>query len=157
VNINVTCEIALYFVPKAVGARTASVVVTDNAGNVTNATQTIAVTGTATGAAQISFSKTALTFTTQKAGSISAGQSITVTNTGNATLTVSSAALGGSNPGDFMEFNGCSSVAAGDSCELVVFFMPTATGARSATVVFTDNANGVTNATQTITLSGTGD
>ena len=157
VAVNASCEIALYFVPKAAGSRTASVIVTDNAGNVTNATQTLPVTGTATGTAQISFSKTALTFTTQKVGTLSTGQAITVTNTGNATLTVSSVALSGTNPGDYMQFNGCSSVAAGDSCELVVFFEPTATGTRTASVVFTDNANGATNATQTVTLTGTGD
>jgi len=38
-----------------------------------------------------------------------------------------------------------------------VFFEPTATGTRTASVVFTDNANGATNATQTVTLTGTGD
>jgi len=157
VNVNATCEIALYFAPKAVGALNASVVVTDNAGNVTNATQSIPVTGTGTGTAQISFSKTALTFAAQKVGTLGPGQSITVTNTGNATLTISTIALSGADPGDYMQFNGCSSVAAGDTCELVVFFEPTATGTRTASVVFTDNAKGVTNATQSVTLTGTGD
>ena len=157
VAIGGSCDIALYFVPKAVGSRTASVVVTDNANNVTNATQTLAVTGTATGTPQISFSKSTLTFDTQKVGTLSAGQSIVVTNTGNAPLTVSSVTLSGTDPGDYMEFNGCSSIAAGDTCELVVFFEPTAAGTRTAGVVFTDNANGATNAKQTVNLSGTGD
>jgi hypothetical protein len=38
----------------------------------------------------------------------------------------------------------------------VVFFKPTATGSRPATLTFTDNANNATGAHQVVTLSGTG-
>jgi hypothetical protein len=151
-----SCEIALYFVPKAAGARTASVIVTDNANNVANSTQTIPITATATGTPTIAFSATSLVYAAQKVGSLSAGKSITISNTGTAPLTVTSVALSGANPADYMQFNTCTSVGAGDTCVLAVFFLPTATGTRTANVVFTDNANGVANATQAITLSGTG-
>ena len=151
-----SCEIILYFVPKGVGARTATITVTDNAGNVANTKQTIAVTGTATGTPTATLSGTAMTFATTKVGALSAGQSITLTNTGNAPLTVASVALSGTNPGDFMQFNTCTNIPAGDNCVLAVFFIPTATGARAATVTFTDNSGGTAGAKQTVTLKGTG-
>ena len=155
---NGTCEIALDFTPKGTGARTASVVVTDNAGGVAGTTQSLPVTGTATGAPQVSLSVTSLAFGTDKVGTESGVQFVTLTNTGNATLSVSGVVLAGTNPGDFGEFDGCSTtLGGGDSCVIAAFFKPTATGARSASVTITDNANNVTGSKQTITLSGTGD
>ena len=151
-----TCEIAFYFVPATVGSLSSTVVITDNAGNVTNATQTFTVTGVATGAPQVSLSGTALAFGTVKVGTESSGLAVTLTNTGNAPLTVSSVALGGTDPGDYSPFNTCTSVSAGSSCMAVVFFKPTATGSRPATLTFTDNANNATGAHQVVTLSGTG-
>jgi len=69
-------------------------------------------------------------------------------------LSLSSIALTGANPGDFAQTNTCgTSVAAGASCTISVTFDPTASGSRSASVSFTDNANG---SPQSLGLSGTG-
>jgi hypothetical protein len=155
VNIGASCDIALYFLPKAAGARAATVVVTDNANNVTNATQSIAVTGTGTGTPTASLSATTLAFGTVKVGALSGGKSVTLTNTGNAPLTVASVALSGDSS-DYIEFNTCSTVASGDTCVLAVFFEPTATGSRPATITFTDDSGGTAGAKQTVTLTGTG-
>jgi hypothetical protein len=152
-----SCEIALYFIPTASGTRTATVVVTDNAGNVSGAKQTLTVTGTATGTPQATLSLTTMAFGTVKVGTQANGQAVTLTNTGNSPLTVTSVALTGTDPGDYSLFNTCSSVSEGSSCIAVVFFKPTATGPRPATLTFTDNANNVAGTKQTVTLTGTGD
>jgi hypothetical protein len=69
-------------------------------------------------------------------------------------LSLSSIALTGANAGDFAQSNTCgTSVAAGASCTVSVTFDPTASGSRSASVSFTDNANG---SPQSLGLSGTG-
>ncbi len=157
VAVGATCEIAFYFVPATPGTLSAPIVITDNAGNVTNATQTFTVTGVATGAPQVSLSGTTLAFGTVKAGTESSGLAVTLTNTGNSPLTVTSVALGGTDPGDYSLFNTCTTVSAGSSCVAVVFFKPTATGSRPATLTFNDNANNATGAKQAVTLTGTGD
>jgi hypothetical protein len=109
---------------------------------------------TTTAAPAVSFSPTSLTFAAQAIGTTSAPQSITVTNTGNAGLFISSAAV--PNTLDFTEVNdGCSglTLAAGTSCSVSITFSPTASGTRSAAFTLTDNA---ANSPQTVPITGTG-
>ena len=80
-------------------------------------------------------------------------------NTGTAPLTFTATpTLGGTNPGDFY-FSPYSCPGSGGqllpntSCQLYIYFQPTANGSRSATVTLTDSASG---SPQTITLTGTG-
>jgi FlaG/FlaF family flagellin (archaellin) len=87
-------------------------------------------------------------------GARSAAQSIKVSNSGTAALSISKITIGGTNPGDFAQTNTCgSSVAAGGSCAISVTFAPTAAGTRSASVSVSDDASG---SPQTVPLSGTG-
>jgi hypothetical protein len=68
-----------------------------------------------------------------------------LSNTGNAPLSISALALGGTNSGDFIESHTCpvgASLAAGANCSISVRFAPTATGTRSAAVALTSNAAG---------------
>jgi hypothetical protein len=75
---------------------------------------------------------------------------VTITNSGNAALTVSSVAV----TGDFAQTNTCNaSVAAGGTCTIMVTFTPTAAGTRTGTLSITDNATG---SPQSVTLTGTG-
>jgi hypothetical protein len=107
-----------------------------------------------TSAPAVSFSPTSLSLGSQIVSTTSPTQSITLTNTGNASLTISGITLAGTNPGDFHQTNSCgSSLAAGSSCSITVSFTPSASGARSATVSVSDNATG---SPQTAGLSGTG-
>jgi hypothetical protein len=63
-------------------------------------------------------------------------------------------ALAGANAGDFVQTNTCpATLAAGASCTASVTFTPTATGARAASLSFTDDASGTPH---TVALSGTG-
>jgi hypothetical protein len=79
---------------------------------------------------------------------------VTLNNTGNASLSLTSVAITGTNAGDFAQTNDCgNSVAAGGDCTISVTFTPTASGTRTASVTITDNASG---SPQTVTLTGTG-
>lgn len=86
----------------------------------------------------------------------SAPQAVTMTNSGSAPLVISSTSLGGADAGDFhVNSDGCggATVAPGASCTAMVTFAPSATGARTAQIAFTDNASG---SPHTAFLTGTG-
>jgi hypothetical protein len=98
------------------------------------------------------FSPTSLSFGNQNINTTSAGQSFTLTNCGNATLTIGGIALVTGT--QFSQSNTCgASLAANASCTITAKFAPTATGAQSDSVSFTDNASG---SPQLVSLTGTG-
>jgi uncharacterized membrane protein len=81
-------------------------------------------------------------------------QSVTLTNSGNAALSITGISVAGTNPGDFRQTNSCgSSLVAGGNCSIDLTFTPTATGSRSATLSVGDNATGNP---QSVSLAGTG-
>jgi hypothetical protein len=83
-------------------------------------------------------------------GSTSSAQTVTLTNTGNALLTITGIAVSG----DFSETSTCgSSLAAGASCKISVKFAPTATGTRTGAVTIDDSAAG---SPHIVSLTGTG-
>jgi len=101
-----------------------------------------------------SLSAAGLNYGNQNVGTTSNAQTATVTNTGSATLYISSRTITGSNPGDFSETDNCgSSLLAGASCTASVTFTPVASGPRTAALSFTDNASG---SPHNLNLSGTG-
>jgi hypothetical protein len=156
VAASASCTINVTFTPTATGTRSASVSITDNA---SGSPHTVALSGSGTSAPApvVSLSPTSLSFGNQNVGTTSTAQTVTLTNSGNAALTISSISLAGSNPGDFAQSNTCptgsSTLAAGSNCTISVTFSPTASGSRSASVSITDNASGSPHA---VSLSGTG-
>jgi hypothetical protein len=91
-----------------------------------------------------------LTFATQAVGTASGAQTITVTNSGMAALTVSQVAM----TGDFTETDNCvGTVAVGASCTVQVSFLPTAMGTRTGMVTIYGNVAG---GQATAVLSGVG-
>jgi hypothetical protein len=85
---------------------------------------------------------------------VSTSQVVTLTNTGNASLSVSGLAFTGANAGDFAEADTCSpAVAAGGTCTIAILFTPAASGTRTAALSITDNASG---SPQSVSLSGSG-
>src|SRR5262249_51790130 len=114
----------------------------------------IPLTGTGVRAPVASVAPTGLAFGSQVIGTTSAPMSVTVTNTGNADLHVSSAGIGGANAGDFaIASNGCGTVAPSANCRISVTFTPSASGARSASLTITDDAAG---SPRSVALSGQG-
>jgi len=109
-----------------------------------------------TGTPSVTFTPTSLTFGAQAINTTSAPQSITITNTGNGSLFINSAATRGANPLDFTQVDdGCSGLTlpAAASCSVAINFSPKATGTRSATFILTDNAPA---SPQTVPITGTG-
>jgi hypothetical protein len=116
-------------------------------------TQTVNGSGPA-----VSLSPSSLTFATTVVGSSSPAQSITLTNTGNATLDITlPIQITGTNSAEFKLVTSSSpcgsTLNAGASCIISVSFRPSAPGNATAAVSITDNAPG---SPQTAPLSGTG-
>ncbi len=140
------CTIQVTFTPTATGSRSGSVSITDNAAG---SPQRIALSGNGTAPA-VNLSTTILSFGDQVAGTPSAPQSVTLTNSGTTPLTIS----GITSTGDYAQSNNCgTTVVAGGKCTIQVTFTPTATGSRSGSVSITDNAAG---SPQHIALTGNG-
>jgi hypothetical protein len=114
------------------------------------------VTAPPVGAPIASISSTSITFASSNLGVASAGQSITLSNTGTAALTVAGVSLGGTNAADFSAAGTGACVAGGSlavatSCTVNLGFTPSMVGTRSASLTIT-HALGAS----TVTLSGTG-
>jgi hypothetical protein len=147
-----SCTINLTFAPTATGALNGTLTVTDNNNGVAGSTQTASLSGTGT-APVAALSTPSLSFGNQSVGTTSASQAITLNNTGNALLTITSIATSA----NYGATNNCGgSVAAGGSCTVNVTFTPTASGALNGTLTVTDNSNEVAGSTQTVSLTGTG-
>jgi len=155
-----SCSITVTFKPKATGTRSGTLTVTDNTGGVSGSTQVATLTGTGT-APVVSVVPTSLTFAPQIDSTSSPPQTITVSNaTGTAALSITGITISDANsdqPGGFTQTNNCgTSLAAGSSCTITVTFDPVYSGGYNDILTITDNNNGVSGSTQTVTLTGTG-
>ncbi len=126
------CTISVTFTPTQIGARTAILLVNDSA---------VTLSGTG-GFSAVAFNPTFINF-----GRLHVGQShtapITMTNTGNSTLDITSIAITGTSAADYSQSNNCgASVAPGASCTINATFAPIRTGLLLADVTMTDNAEG---------------
>jgi hypothetical protein len=146
------CTFQISFTPSALGFRTASIQIADNA---FNTPQAITLTGTGvTTAPGATLAPGAINFGNQAVGSASSSQTVTLTNTGNATLTINSIMITGPQSSEFAQTNTCGTgVASGAKCTISITFNPAAAGSRSATLNVADNAG---DSPQTVALTGTG-
>jgi len=148
-----TCTLTVTFTPTATGAATGSISVASNA-LASPSTIELQGSGTAAAAPTATLSPTTLSFGSVNTGVTSAAQMLTLSNTGNAALTISGITIGGANPTDFAETNTCgTSLAAGAMCTISVTFTPSLAASFAATVSVADNATG---SPQTATLTGSG-
>jgi hypothetical protein len=159
-----TCQFGVSFTPNGVGSVSTTLTITDNAGAVPGTEQTITLTGAGvTAATSVTVQPSSLSFTSQNVGTISAPQTVTITNTGTETLTITEFSVGSS-----LDFSvttsqtgssvpSCTSVvntlAVNQSCSVYVYFTPTASGTRTGTLSISDNAAG---SPQTVALTGIG-
>jgi hypothetical protein len=141
-----TCTVQVTFTPTSTGSRTGTITFTDSA---PTSPQTLMLSGTA-GAPSNTLSATSLTFAAQPVGSLSAAQTVTLTNGGNAAMVIS----GISATGDFSETNNCPSILAPSAtCTLTVKFTPAAGGTRTGSLIVSDNSLG---GPALVTLTGSG-
>ncbi len=146
-----TCTITVQFAPINLGSLTAVVSLTDNA---SNSPQSVSLSGSGVSSPSVSLSPTSLAFGNQVSGTISSAQSISLRNTGNGVLSITSISLTGGYPNQFVESNNCgTSLAAGAGCMINVQFAPINLGSLTAVVTLSDNAG---NSPQSVSLSGTG-
>ena len=132
-------------------AATATLTITDNA---TGSPQTVSLSAYAINP-QASLNPNSLTFSTQRVGTTSTAKTVTLTNTGNTTLTLGTVSISG----DFAIASGTTcvnsgTVAASANCVINVTFKPTRTGTRNGNLNITNNA---LSSPQTVNLSGKGD
>jgi hypothetical protein len=146
-----SCLLYVGFKPASAAALTATLSVTDNAAG---SPHKVTLTGTGTAAPTTKLSTTSITFPTTLHATTSAASTITLTNGGSSTMTLSSIALAGTNPTDFVELNTCgATLAPAATCNVYVAFRPAAAGAFKATLTISDNGAA---SPQSVTLAGTG-
>jgi sugar lactone lactonase YvrE len=144
-----SCSIAVTCSPTTSGALTATLAV-NFPSPIPQQMAGLSCTGIAPAAA---LTPSAYTFASTKVGSTAPSAPFTLSNSGTASLAISSITVTGTNGAAFpIASNGCgNSLAAGASCVFSVGFAPTIRGTQSATVTVVDSVG-----TQTSSLSGTG-
>jgi hypothetical protein len=147
--VGASCFYTLLFKPIAAGGQSTTFSVTDDAGIQSAA---LAGTGGQTAGPQAVLTPATGNFNSITAGTSSAPISFTLTNPGNAALTIFGINLTGANSAAFTSATTCGSrLAAGISCTILVTFGPTSTGTDTATLSVSDNAPGTP---QTSSLAG---
>src|SRR5579884_1486611 len=148
-----SCTIWVAVTPDSPGPKSASLVVGDNAAS---SPQSVSLSGDGLDSPVVQLAPSSLGFGSLQVGSTSSPQSVTLSNTGTAPLDLSSVTLGGADAADFGLTTTCQpqeGVAVGGSCSASVTFAPQSSGAKAATILFTDGAAG---SPQSVALSGTG-
>jgi hypothetical protein len=141
------CTATVTFTPTQKGTRNGSLTFTDNAPPGAQMVG-LAGTGLASGAY---FTPTSLAFGSQASGTTSAAKTVTLSDTGDTPLTISSIATAA----PFAQTNTCGSfVNAGATCTISVTFKPTSATAYTGVLSIMDNAG---MGQQNVSLSGTGD
>jgi len=152
-----SCSIVVTFKPTTAASETASITVSDN---VAGSPQMVPLSGTGTAPAAVT-STMSIDFGNQPVGTTSNAATVTLTDSGNAPLTISSVNISGTNSSDFAPTEDTcpiapGTLAAGSSCVVGVTFSPMANGPRMAQLVFTDDSNNASGSTQVVRLTGTG-
>ena len=145
------CTVQINFKPTAAGPRTAAIQFVDTA---SGSPQSVTVVGAGIPlVTAVSFTNLSMTFGPQNVGTTSNPQVTSLNVTGTTNVNVSSVAISGANAADFaINFNNCTGSVSG-VCNTQVKFTPSATGNRTATLTFTDDAQG---SPQVVNLVGTG-
>jgi hypothetical protein len=147
VNAGASCTINVTFTPAASGTRTATLNVTDNAGN---SPQTVSLSGT--GIVPVTLSTASISFGTVLVDSSATATPVTLTNNQSVSLTNISISVTGA---AFSQVNTCgTSIAAGAQCTITVTFAPKTSGSQTGMVTISDSA---INSPQTISLKGAGE
>jgi PGF-pre-PGF domain-containing protein len=145
-------EIRVGFAPDSVGPKTAQLEIDSNDPN--ESTATVDLLGTGAGVPEIAVDPATVEFGTVTIGD-SASEDVTVTNTGNANLTITAVSLGGPDAGAFdaPSLDEPITLAPGESVTEAVTFGPTSAGEKTATLSI--ESDDPAQQTTEIALSGT--
>ena len=146
IPVGATCTLAVQFAPTAAGARPGLLTIY---ANITGGQVTVALSGTATAPAAVVLTPVSLMFPSTTVNGTAHSEIITVSNTGDTSVTLQTPAI----TGDFtIQQNTCgTSLPPQTGCSVAITFTPTASGARTGVFTVTDSVG-----TQTAQLSGTG-
>lgn len=149
-----SCTMNVTFTPAATGARSGNLTITSNVPGSPHATP-LSGPGVTTPVGAATLAASALTFPATPIGTSATAQRTTLTNTGNAALTISSLQIGGLHAADF-KVSAASTCAAGTmavdaTCQIEAEFKPQTTGTKSADVVVAHSAG-----TAAVALEGMG-
>jgi hypothetical protein len=149
-NPTSTTSLLTLTVPAGTPTGTSTVTITGVSGSLTHQTS-LQLTITGGGGPVVTLTPTSLTFAKTVTGKTSAAKAVTMSNTGTATLNITSIVASG----DFaISSSTCgSTLAVSKSCKFKVTFTPTQLGTRTGAVTITDNA---ANSPQSVSLTGTG-
>lgn len=154
------CTVSITFTPSQIAAETGTLTVTDSAAG---SPQTVALSGTGVTPKPVAtFSPSSLTFPAQLIGTSSAPQTVTLTNTGTADLTITKVTISGS----FTESDNCvTTLSPSATCSISVTFSPTvnvssssSSSSSTSTTASNTGALGLTDnetTAPTATLNGT--
>jgi sugar lactone lactonase YvrE len=144
-----TCQVRVQFSPQILGAQAGAL------NFITSASvnpQSVPVTATVVGIPQATLSIGSLVYSYQNLDTVSAPQSVVLSNAGTAPLKMNSIAITGTNASEFSATNNCGvSLPAGANCTISVNFTPIDNGTRTASLIVSDAVG-----SQTVALSGTG-
>ena len=144
-----SCTVGFTFTPGALGTRSATLTLTSDAAN-GNAVLGLSGIGAAVPVPAVALTPATIAFGNQTIGVASAARSVTLSNPGSGTLSLS----GISATAGFAVTHDCgTSLAAGTSCTLAVVFTPPAAGNVTGSVSVASNAAG---SPHTVGLSGAG-
>ena len=141
-----SCTFSVTFTPTSAGTRAGSILIQDDAAG---SPHMIGLSGSGSGAVA-ALTPASLVFSTQQVGTSSPAQTVTLANTGNATLNVGGIQV----TGDFIQNSNCpASLPSNSSCTFDIRFVPTSTAARTGTLAISDDAQG---SPQVVSLAGVG-
>ena len=111
--------------------------------------------GSGGSAPSVNFNPTAVSFASQSVGTTSSAVNVTLSNSGNAALTITSVNVVGTDLSEFGVNASCTgaTLAPAGTCNMAVSFTPAGAGNRNASISVADNASG---SPQTVALTGTG-
>jgi hypothetical protein len=146
-----SCAIAVTFAPTQTGGQTGTLTVSDSL-----RTQVVALSGTGLQPPAISVNPASLNFAPEQVGVAGAPATLTVTNTGGASMANVGFQIAGQGAGSFATGTTTCGAAltSGSSCTVQVSFTPATSGGNTATLVITSSTLGVT--AVSVGLSGTG-
>ena len=145
------CTVNVSFSPTTTGTESGTLTITDATRSSPSA---VPLSGTGVNGAFLTPSPARVNFGAISVGTTSPSSTITLWNTGNASLTLTGISITGADSSDFSETNNCaSSLPQGGSCAVAIKFTPSVAGTRIASVSISDSAQG---SPQTASLTGNG-
>ncbi len=146
-----SCTIRVTFTPTAAGTVAGQINIASNA---SGSPHTVNLTGTGISNAVPIISVPGSIGFGDQIILTSGAQTLNITNSGGATLTISSLTVSGTNAANFVTSGTCVDIVTNATCSVVITFTPATVGAKAAQITIVSNASN--QSTTTVSLTGTG-